>query len=124
MLESGVRSGLQVGGGGRFIIVVKDILVDTVTKHLEPGRGVEVGKTVNGGRYGCEPVVKDDVELRCNGPSGWVKNKGHSTGMLCGEADVHTALRAWLPTGKLLAIGNRFVKDVDRATPHMKVMKF
>ena len=124
MVERGVRSGLQIGGGDLFIIVIKDVLVDTITKHLGPGGSIEVGKTVNRGRYCGKPVVKDDVELRRNGPSGWVENKRHGAGMLCGKTCVHAALRAGLPTGELLTIGNRFVKNVDRATPHMKVMKF
>ena len=63
------------------------------------------------------------MELWSDIAGGDIEDNGHSAGMFVGQAHIHAANRTWLPSRKLAAVGHALVKNVDRATPDVQIMK-
>ena len=65
-------------GGFRLVFIITFILMQFRTAEQVAPVGVgEVGQVVQVGGDRIEPVVEDDVKLRCNAPRGYVQARGN-----------------------------------------------
>jgi hypothetical protein len=95
-----------------------------VAKQLIPFGSVDDGETVEIGRDGREPVVEDDMVLRCDGSGVEVENQWNGGGMILAQAHVGVARGARFPARELLAILHGLIKDIDRTSPNMAILEF
>jgi len=68
-------------------------------------------------------MVKDDMELRSDGPGFQIETERDGTSIGWSNAKIHTTMRSWFPFGNLVAINNVLVQNIGRATPTVSIMK-
>jgi hypothetical protein len=105
------------------VVVARDVLVGGLPEHLVPLNRVEIGKFGWIRGNGGEPIIKDDVKLGRDGARLQVQDERDGGRVLIAEANVDATLGAGAPTRQLVSVRKAAIKHVDRATPHMDVLK-
>jgi hypothetical protein len=103
-----------------FVILIGwKILIGRFAEEGVPVGAVEVGELGWIRNNGSKPIIERHMELRSDGASLEIQDKGDRTGVPIAHPHVHVAFRARLPSRDLLASRDSVIKNVDRTTPHV-----
>jgi hypothetical protein len=105
----------------RWIIFVVRKGEGGVPKQSAPLGRIEIWESFKVGHHSSKSIVKDDVPLWRNGAGSGVQDKSNAGIVFGANANVHCAQATWLPAWDLLAVGDRFIKDIDGAASNMEL---